>query len=506
VIASLNHPHICQLYDVGPDYLVMELVEGENLSAPLPVETALNYARQIAEALEAAHEKGIVHRDLKPANVKITPDGVVKVLDFGLAKAFDGAPVTDTSNSPTQTISATRAGVILGTAAYLSPEQARGATVDKRADIWAFGCVLYEMLSGKPAFRGETTSDVLARVLKEEPDWSRIPAKEQPLLRRCLMKDPKHRLRDIGDAIPLLDAVPEPIPVPRQWPWAAAAVIGIAFGVIAAVGWWRATQPAPLRQVVQLSANLPPGATVSRFLGSQLSLSPDGTRIAVILHDAAGKSRLATRRLDESEFAPLAGAEGASKTFFSPDGRWIGFLADGKLKKISVQGGSPVTLCDAPAYLASNGGSWGDDDNIILDLTIGGGLSRIPSGGGSPTRVTELNQGKGEVMHSYPQVLPGSQAVLFTSGTSGHSLEDANIDVLSFKTGERKTLHQRGFHGRYVAISHRAGYLIYRSQNTLFAAPFDLDRLAMTGTPQPVLEGVSASFDFSQTGTFAYIA
>ncbi len=238
VIASLNHPNICQLYDVGPNFLVMELVEGENLSGPLPLETALNYARQIADALEAAHEKGIVHRDLKPANVKITPAGVAKVLDFGLAKAAEEpSTAVDPASAPTATMLLTRTGMILGTAPYMSPEQARGTTVDKRADIWAFGAVLYEILTGKQAFAGQTTSDILAAVLKEEPDWSRIPAKVQPLLRRCLVKDPKHRLRDIGDAMPLLDGVPEPATVRRPWVWIAAAAVAAVLAIAAAMGW-----------------------------------------------------------------------------------------------------------------------------------------------------------------------------------------------------------------------------------------------------------------------------
>jgi serine/threonine protein kinase len=257
VIASLNHPNICQLYDVWPNYLVMEFVEGPTLAerirkGALPLDEALSVARQTAEALEAAHEKRIVHRDLKPANVKLTAGGVVKVLDFGLAKAAEPATAGNPSDSPTQTISATRAGAILGTAAYMSPEQARGAVVDKRADIWAFGCVLYEMLSGRPAFQGETTSDILAAVLKEEPDWSRIPLKTQALVRRCLMKDPKHRLRDIGDAMLVVESLPDP------------------------------ALTRPLQPLLRVSVELSPGATLSRSKGGQVALSADGTRIAIV--------------------------------------------------------------------------------------------------------------------------------------------------------------------------------------------------------------------------------
>jgi serine/threonine-protein kinase len=506
VIASLNHPNICQLYDVGPNYLVMELAEGENLSGPLPVETALNYARQIAEALEAAHEKGIVHRDLKPANVKIKSDGTVKVLDFGLAKTFGGALVTDTSNSPTQTISATRAGVILGTPAYMSPEQARAGTVDKRADIWSFGMVLYEMLTGKPAFRGMTTSDTLAAVLKEEPDWSRIPEKVQPLLRGCLMKDPKHRLRDIGDAALLLAGAPEVATGRRPWAWiGATAVLFIALAVIAAMGWWHATRPAPLRPMLRFSVDLSPGNRISTSKAQQLAVSPDGTRIAVTETDSASPSKfhLATRRLD-GEFVPLSGTDGALAPFFSPDGQWIGFVAGGKLRKIAVEGGAPVVLSEAP-FSGNAGSSWGDDDNIITGLTSG--LSRIPSGGGAPTPVTEVNREKGETVHAYPQVLPGSRAVLFTTHFGIYG--DANIDVLSFKNGGRKTVLRGGRLGRYLST----GHLVYMVENSLYAVPFDLSRLAVTGTPQPVLDDVwvgglfrGANFGFSQTGTFAYLS
>jgi serine/threonine-protein kinase len=522
VIASLNHPHICQLYDVGPNYLVMELVEGPTLAerireGALPLDEALAIARQIAEALEAAHEKGIVHRDLKPANVKITPAGLAKVLDFGLAKAAEepAANAGDPSDSPTQTLSATRTGVILGTAAYMSPEQARGSAVDKRADIWAFGCVLYEMLTGKPGFSGETTSDILAAVLRAEPDWSvlsaAIPPRIRRLLQRCLERDHKQRLQAIGEAritieAPGEDVVPQPAGS-RSWPWIAAAMSAIALALIAAAGWWGASHSAPLRPLIQLSADLPPGTTINRFLGPELALSPDGIRIAVVEWDMFRKYTLAMRRLDQREFSPLSGTEGASWPFFSPDGQWIGFFAGLKLKKISVQGGSPVTLCDLPVLSA--GASWGDGSIVVAFRSGPTRLVRVPSGGGAPTPVTELSQEKDERAHRWPQVLPGSQAVLFTN--VGESSDDASIDVLSLTTGQSKTVLQRGFFGRYLAISNVTGYLVYLQQSALYAVPFDLRKLAVTGAGQPVLEDVNSStssrsgtFDFSQTGNFVY--
>ena len=523
VIASLNHPNICQLYDVGPNYLVMELVEGPTVAdrirqGVLPLDEALGIAHQIAEALEAAHEKGRVHRDLKPANVKVTPDGAVKLLDFGLAKATEG-PITggNPSDSPTQTISATRAGVILGTAAYMSPEQARGATVDRRADIWAFGCVLYEMLTGNQAFQGETTSDILAAVLRAEPDWDALPVKTPPgirrLLRRCLERDRKQRLRDIGEARIAIETPEEEVTAQsvrqRPWPWALALAIALC---LAAVGWWRGTVSVLPHSTVRLSAEVSPGTTIDRFRGSQLALSPDGTRIVVAESDADGRFRLVMRSLDQSQFVPLPGAELALRPFFSPDGQWIAFIAGGKLKKVPVQGGSPVTLCDAP--FLPFGGSWGDDGNIVAAFNVEeAGLVQISSAGGASTTARELNREKGLRAYTWPQVLPGSQWVLVTGYSVGalrnRAYDNAEIDVISTRTGERKTVQRGGFFGRYLP----GGYLAYMHENTLLAAPFDLRQLAVTGPPRPVVEEVNVNvsgggdFDFSpKTGTFVYVS
>ena len=516
-IAALNHPHICALYDVGTDYLVMEFVEGPTLAertaaGPIPMDEALAIARQIAEALEAAHEKGIVHRDLKPGNVKFTAAGQVKVLDFGLAKALDSETAVDPCSSPTLTLSATRAGVILGTAAYMSPEQARGIAADKRADIWAFGVVLYEMLTGRHLFHSETVSDTLAGVLKTDPDWRALPADTpesiRRLLRRCLERDRKRRLHDIADALIEIDAPEEivtPPPAPsRVWPWATA--MGVAL-CLTALGWLRSPQPV-MHPLVRLTADLPLGRRLASRGGGEVALSPDGMRFAIIEEDETGTTRVATRRLDADQFASLPGTEGARTPFFSPDGQWIGFFAGGKLKKVAVQGGSPTTLCDAPGN--ARGASWGDDGNIIAALNLGtAGLSRISSGGGPPAPVTGMGIEKGESV-SYPQVLPGSKAVLFTALAVGLSNpDDAEIAVVSLLTGQRKLVQRGGFFARYLA----SGHLAYMLHDTLYAAPFDPNRVAVTGPAQPVLEDIrlvglaaSAHFDCSQTGTCIYLS
>jgi serine/threonine-protein kinase len=481
ILASLNHPNIAAIHSLeeanGVRGLVMEYVDGPTLKdrmarSAIPAEEALSIVRSIAEALAYAHERGIIHRDLKPGNVKLTSGGVVKVLDFGLAKALhDEAPSGDPDNSPTRTLSATGAGVILGTAGYMSPEQARGKAVDKRADIWAFGVVLFEMLAGRRLFEGETVSETLASLKKEPVDWSALPADTPPairkLLRRSLERDRKNRLHDIGDALleieEAVEGKAEQLPAPRRrvvLPWIVAGLLAIGLGVVALR---RPGQPTE-QPLMRLEMDLGPSRVLSSIWGPTAALSPDGTRLVYIVNDPDGKSQLATRLVDQTEATPLAGTQGASGPFFSPDGRWVAFYAEGKLKKVSVTGGDAVVLCRAPAAV---GGSWGEDGYIIAALAVRG-LSRIPSAGGDPQPVTEPD-GQNAESHRWPQILPGGEAVLFTAARMTAVQDTASIVVQSLKTGRRKVLLRGGYYGRCLP----SGQLVYVQQGTLFAVRFD---------------------------------
>jgi serine/threonine-protein kinase len=506
-IASLNHPNVCTLYDVGPNYLVMEYVEGADLKGPVPLDRALGIAAQIAAALEAAHERGIVHRDLKPGNIKVRPDGSVKVLDFGLAKS--GAQQEVTPDSPT-ILSAT--GMILGTAGYMSPEQARGQEVDKRADIFAFGVVLYELLTGERLFDGETITDALAAVLTREPDLGKVPEKVRRLLRSCLEKDPKRRLRDIADwTTCLYDDAAQALPRGRfsGFSWlltttlaVAAAVLGLAF--------WRATRPLD-HPLMRLSVDLGPSALTGT--DTTVVISPDERRVVFPARGADGKQQLATRLLDQAEPTPLQGTEGGFDPFFSPDSQWIGFFAGGQLKKTSVLGGAPVILCPA---IVARGASWGEDGNIVANLGNLGGLFVFPSGGGVPKQLTKLP--RDEVSHRWPQVLPGAQAVLFTAGPTNVAHENDSIEAVSLKTGKVTVLVRGGYYGRYVPDrSVQDGYLLYVHEGALFGMRFNPARLEVRGAPVPVISDVAADpangggqFDFSESapgaGTLAYLA
>ncbi|MGA2212638.1 MAG: protein kinase [Bryobacteraceae bacterium] len=519
VLASLNHPNIAQIYGIeesdGVRALVMELVPGEPLQGPLPLATAIHYGKQIAEALEAAHDKGIVHRDLKPANILVTPGGVVKVLDFGLAFVESRDRETaDPNNSPTLTVSPTRAGMIMGTAAYMSPEQARGKQADKRADIWAFGAVFYEMLTGQQLFRGETVSDILVEVLGKEPDLSALPAHARYVVERCLRKDPRKRWQAIGDVrIALEEGMPESATAPApaaeakqtRLPWVIAGALLLIAAVTSFMA-WRGTRSAsgsgdlPL---VRLDVDLGPEAHVaSAYASSITAISPDGTRLLYPVRGQDGKQMLASRLLSEKAGTVIAGTENSSGPFFSPDGQSIGFFADNKLKRTALNGGAPITLAEASN---PRGGSWGEDGTIIASLANTAALSRIPASGGAPQALTQLRNG--EVTHRWPQVLPGGNAVLFTASKNLSDYEGASLEVLTFKTGEVRVVQQGGYFGRYVA----SGHLIYVHDGTLFAFSMDGTTLQLEGQPVPLLDDVASSstsaagqFDVSRNGIFVY--
>ncbi len=525
VLASLNHPNIAAIYGLeqaeGKRFLVLELVEGETLAqrlskGSLPVDEALGICKQIAEGLEAAHEKGVIHRDLKPANVMITEGEKVKILDFGLAKALAGETQSvEASQSPTLTEAMTRPGVILGTAAYMSPEQAKGKAVDKRADIWAFGCILYECLTGKRAFEGETVTETLAAILKGEPEWSVLsqatPPSIQLLLRRCLQKDLSRRFHDAADLrIEIAEAVVSTQELKPNLPVVTSGrriiFLTLASAGLLAIGsittWIFKPSLHTTQPPMHLEMNLSPNDSLATV--PAVALSPDGHRL-VYVAVRSGVQQLFVRSMDSREGKPLPGTEGAMSPFFSPDGRWIGFFATGKLKKISVAGGSALALCDSTA---AGGGAWDDDDTIVFSPSATSGLLRVPAAGGKPQIVTTVDRTKGETSHRWPQFLPGNKALLFTVST-GFGWDEFHIAVLRFDTKEIRIVLRGGNTGRFVPT----GHLIYYRAGTLLAVPFDPVRLEVTGgTPETVVEGIAqstgligAEYCFSEAGSLAYI-
>ena len=535
LLASLNHPNIASIHGLeetnGTRALVMELVQGEDLAerisrGPIPLEEGLPIALQITEALEDAHEKGIIHRDLKPANVRITPEGKVKILDFGLAKALEEERTPqDLSNSPTLTAAATQAGYILGTAAYMSPEQARGKPVDQRADIWAFGIVLFEMLAGRQVFHAGDISFTLASVMKDEPDWGMLPSETpssiKQLLKRCLRKDVRRRIQHIGDArIGVEDYLANPHdeePDPAESPAPAMGrgrklVFGLGSLLVVALvvllSWLAKPEPpaaGPLRLSVDVSGNKALGVNS----GNSAALSPDGRLLAYQTSVVADRLRL--RSLDRLTSEVLPGTETATAPFFSPDGRWIGFTTrlSQELNKVSVSGGTPITLCSvssedsAPNYNVNAGGTWGPNGIIVFGVP-GGSLMKVSASGGTPEKLTELEDG--ELGHAWPQFLPGGEQVLFSSFRS----ETSRIEAVELESKRRTVvLDTGGEYPRYAA----SGHLLYVNNGTLYAASFDTNTLQTRSEPLPVLEDVlmdsvgsgAAQYGVSENGTLFYL-
>ena len=496
VIASLNHPNICQLYDVGENFLVMELVEGETLKGPVPVETALSYARQIAEALEAAHEKGIVHRDLKPANVKITPNGKAKVLDFGLAKV--APPSAGDPSGSTFTIGATQSGVILGTAAYMSPEQAQGKPVDKRADIWAFGVVLHELLTGIRMFKGDTLADTLAAVLTKDPEWDRVPAKARPLLRRCLMRDPQQRLRDIGDAMAMLEVAPESSqeakragrPSTALWlAWSAAGLFLLGLAVIGTIHFRE--QPPAMPGITRFQIPLP---DKTRLGGNgAFSVSPDGRKLAFTGVGADGVASLWVRTGDSLAARPVPGTETIESTpFWSADSRFVAFQTRGKLKKASLSGEPPQSICSLPGTII--GGSWSHED-VILFGTEARGVMRVPAAGGDPVSLTRLDSARMERVHGFPVFLPDGQHFLYSRFSTLPENNGIYVGSLDAKPEE-----QGGIRLASSAIGAQfwpfpessGGKLLFQRGSTLLAQTLDTNRFTLTGETEAVAEQVGS--------------
>ena len=495
----------------------MELVEGETLAqrvakGPLPLEEALEVCRQIAEGLEAAHESGVIHRDLKPANVNITPEGKVKILDFGLAKALEGEiPAADISHSPTRTGEMTSAGVILGTAAYMSPEQARGKPVDKRTDIWAFGCVLFEALTGRQEFGGETISDCIAKVLQKEPDWEALPDETpwgiQRLLRRCLQKDSHERLQHIGDArIEVSEALSEPFavtppgveaPPPRSsWrqtlPWALFGIMVIVAMTLALVD----SDETPERMgSIRFSIPVPEGVT----LVHQPSISPDGKRISFDAHDETGTS-LWVRETDSEIVKRLDGTDGHQAHFWSPDSRFIAFFAKGKLKKMDLVGGPAVSLADAPSGW---GGTWNREGTMVIAPSAAGPLYQLPAAGGEPTPLTALDESLQQRSHRWPYFLPDGRHFLYLA--LSRLPAETGIYLGSLDSDRGKLLIRVSSPVLYAP----PGYLLFTRERTLLAQPFDLVQLKVSGEPLPVAEHVAGrrqNFSVSENGTLVYFA
>ncbi len=512
LLASLNHPNVAAIHGVeeveSRRYLVLEFVEGETLArrlvrGPLPIDEAIEVCRQIAAGVEAAHESGVIHRDLKPGNVMIKPDGSVKVLDFGLATSRGGGTsVSDTklSQSPTLSDAATHTGVILGTAAYMSPEQARGRAVDRRTDVWSFGCVLYECMTGRPLFAGETVSDLIAQILEREPDWNALPANTPPrlheLLRRCLRKNPKERLRDIGDArIELADAHAEgkvpaaPARAPGRWrrlPWIVSSAV-LAAALVASV--LIQTRNPDRQRAMRVSVPLPPGLELSLEVPNA-TLSPDGRTILCVASDSSGTNRLYVRPLNSAAFRSVPDTEGAVIPFWSPDSRQIAFFTGGNLKRIGIDGGGAQVLAPAPS---PRGGTWGPGDVVVFAPTASGPLMQIPASGGTPKRATTLDSARGETAHRFPSFLPDGKHFLYVALPGENGNVETRVGTLDAALGPVLMASPN------MATYAEPGYLLMNQNGSVVAQPFDARSLKLSGTPRlvPDLFNVSASYSGS---------
>jgi len=488
VLASLNQPNIAHIYGVEAQALVMELVEGESPQGPLPLEDAWKTAVQIADALEYAHDKGVVHRDLKPANVKVTPEGVVKLLDFGLAKAFSEDPDTaagDPSVSPTLTLGGTVAGTILGTAAYMAPEQAKGKQVDRRADIWAWAVVLYELLTGERLFQGEDIADTLAQVLTRQPDLAKVPAEVRKLLQRCLEKDPKKRLRDIGDAKYLWDDSAAASVVPSRSTVASTGfhlvtfvIAGVLLAALAVASFFYFHPATPRERTFRYAIDLPENGALHSF-----ALSPDGHYLAMAI-SVKGKRQLWLRPLDGLQAQPMPNTEDARYPFWSPDNRYIGFFAQGKLRKIAAIGGPVQSLCDVAD---GRGGSWSRDDVIVFSPNGGieSLIQRVSASGGVPSDVTKVR-----TRHLFPVFLPDGRHFLYETAGTGER-NGIYVASLDGKEDRRILLDPSGVEFAPSMPGSRTGDLLFLRENNLMAQPFDAARLQTTGEVFPVADGVA---------------